>query len=195
MRWAVCAIFLFFVSCSERTTTSEERRYDSIEKCQTPQIQTCVSPALTDGHYIVKSVKNPDLVLDLRTQDGRSLQLMMGNSTVHQLFYFGRRDEVGCYAIHAIGSGQGDKAKYLRPAFNNDGVEARAPVLQHPCGPFRWQVVPVADALNVFKIQQKMTGKCMDVRDQDVRPGGRVQLVGCNDSPNQRWIFYGTDPK
>jgi hypothetical protein len=33
----------------------------------------------------------------------------------------------------------------------------------------------------------KKSSFCLDLRDTQVKPGGRVQLAVCNESNNQRW--------
>jgi hypothetical protein len=181
-------------------SASSDKQIASRGVASPPSAQQAVKP----GHYRVV-LADPGYCADLRSQDkgkdDERVQLSdCKEKEIRQSFYFGRPDAEGWYTIHALGSGQGNDAKYvMNPglggysiAANNKALSAPDPLIQDL---FRWWVSPNTNGTYSITSKTSLDGEsqCWDARDQDLEPAGMIQILKCNDSRNQRWKLEPLD--
>jgi hypothetical protein len=150
-----------------------------------PQGQT---PPIRDGHYFLISDFDRSLCLD-KDSYSDDVQTYPCNGSVYQIFYFGRRDVNGCFSIHAIGSGQGQDAKYLwldQYDFPMVSVTSNCGG-RSLCQGNRWGVYGSVDGTFTLRNYSFMARDpaCLDRRTQN----GRAQVLGCNGVRGQNWVF------
>lgn len=157
----------------------------------------CVSPGQTppiaDGHYFVISANHPGFCLD-KDSGGDDVHVNFCNHTVYQIFHFGRRDGNGCFMIHAIGSGQGNDAKYLA---RNPHLGSNPEVVVLP---------PVTGLINRWGVFASVNGRFTIQRANDdvlshapaclvQTTDSDVRVLRCNIGWDQIWILQPYPPK
>jgi hypothetical protein len=71
---------------------------------------------------------------------------------------------------------------------NGSGVQMRPCLLENLGG--RW--IPTDIGEHTYTLKNSVSGRCLDIKSNDSKPGADVHEWTCNGAPNQQWVFRST---
>ena len=160
-----------------------------------PSVRDCGPPPVADGVYRLRARATfPDgRAIYLEVNPDGTYQQQDERNTAGSHFYFGDRDPQNCYRVEQENQGGRVSMPTLRP--NREGQNAVVgrgiTQVNFQCMAtvhrIHWRLVPVPRLAGFYQIQNRYTGDCIDADNNDRKPEGKIQALGCRQVDNQFW--------